>query len=105
MACKDGQRVGRRDRDGLVTHPHTHYARQPIDPCHRHERGKVCGNVRDEISSNISQFIDLNAKSNWSNDELHDKETCLCSRGKIGKEKKEQLQTKSAALTTKPMLV
>ena len=88
MACKDGQRVGRRDKDGLVTHPHTHYARQPIDPSHRHERGKVCGNVRDEISSNISQFIDLTAKSNWSNDELHDKETCLCSRGKIGKEKR-----------------
>ena len=23
MACKDGQRVGRRDDDSLVTHPHT----------------------------------------------------------------------------------
>ena len=77
MACKDGQRVGRRDGDGLVTHPHTHYSRQPIDPCHRHERGKVCGNVREEISSNISQFIDLTVKSNWTNDELHDKGNLL----------------------------
>ena len=34
----------------------------------------------------FSQFIDLVAKSNWSNIELHDKETCLCNRGKIGKE-------------------
>ena len=30
----------------------------------------------------------MTAKSNWSNDELRDKETCLCSRGKIGKEKR-----------------
>ena len=37
MACKDGQRVGRRDGDGLVTHPHTHYSRQPIENDHRHE--------------------------------------------------------------------
>ena len=88
MACKDGQRVGRRDGDGLVTHPHTHYARQPIDPCHRHERGKECPHVRDVISSKISNFIDLTAKSNWTNDELHDKETCLCSRGMIGKQKR-----------------
>ena len=44
--------------------------------------------VRDEISSKISNFIDLTAKSNWTNDELHDKETCLCSRGMIGKQKR-----------------
>ena len=31
MACKDGQRVGRRDGDDLATHPHTHYAQHPID--------------------------------------------------------------------------
>ena len=24
LSCKDGQRVGRRDSDGLRTHPHTH---------------------------------------------------------------------------------
>ena len=97
MACKDGQRVGRRDGDGLLTHPHTHYARQPIDPCHRHERSKVCGNVRDEISSNISQFIDLAAKSNWSKKELHNKETCLCSRGEIGKNKRVAANEKRRA--------
>ena len=81
----------------LVTHPHTHYARQPIDPLHRHGRGKVCGNVRHEISSNISQFIDLTAKSNWYNIELHDKETCLCNRGKIGKEKRAAANEKRRA--------
>ena len=87
MTCKDGQRIGRRDRDGLVTHPHTHYARPPIDDCHRHERSKRCGTVRDEISNGIASFIDLTAKSNWIANELHDSETCLCQRGKKGKEK------------------
>ena len=97
MACKDGQRVGRRDGDGLVTHPHTHYARQPIDPLHRHARGKECPNVRDEISSRISNFIDISAKSNWKKDELHDNESCLCKRGKIGKEKRAVANEKRRA--------
>ena len=88
LTCKDGQRVGRRDGDGLVTHPHTHYARQPINPFHRHDRGKECADVRDDISTKISNFIDFTTKSNWTNNELHDQETCLCSRGKIGKEKR-----------------
>ena len=97
MACKDGQHVGRRDRDGLRTHPHTHYSRQPINPFHRHPRGKECPNVRDEISSEISKFIDLTAKSNWTKDELHDKEICLCTRGKIGKEKRIEANEKRRA--------
>ena len=97
LACKDGQRVGRRDGDGLVTHPHTHYSRQPIDGCHRHARGKECVEVRDEISSKISKFIDLTAKSNWSNVELHDSETCLCKRGKIGKDKRAVANEKRRA--------
>ena len=97
MACKDGQRVGRRDGDGLVTHPHTHYARQPINPFHRHARGKECVDVRDEISTQISNFIDLTTKSNWTNNELHDKETCLCNRGRIGKEKRAVANEKRRA--------
>ena len=97
MACKDGQRVGRRDGDGLVTHPHTHYARQPIDPLHRHPRGKECPQVRDDISTKVSLFIDLTTKSNWTRDELHDKETCLCNRGKTGKEKRAVANEKRRA--------
>ena len=34
MACKDSGRDGCRDRDGLVSHPHRHYVRQPIDVRH-----------------------------------------------------------------------
>ena len=87
MACKDGQRVARRDGDSLVTHPHTHYSRQPIDVGHRHERSVRCCKVRDEISINIANFIDLAVKANWTNHELHDRETYLCNRGRKGKEK------------------
>ena len=28
----------------------------------------------------------LTVKSNWTNNELHDRETCLCNRGCIGKD-------------------
>ena len=87
IACKDGQRVGRRDNDGLLRHPHTHYSRQPIEDVHRHPRGKQCANVRDEISEKVASFIDLTGKPNWKERELHDCETCLCSRGKKGKER------------------
>ena len=87
MSCKDGQKVGRRDDDGLVTHPHTHYSRQPIDDNHRHQRGKQCAKVRDEISEGIASFMDLTDKSNWDVHELHDSQTCSCSRGVKGKER------------------
>ena len=87
LACADGQRIGRRDGDGLYTHPHTHYARQPIDEHHCHPRGKQCGAVRDEISNAIAAFLDLGKKSNWSALALHNFEECLCARGKKGKEK------------------
>ena len=60
VACKDGQRAGRRDGDGLRTHPHTHYARQPIDETHLHEkRGKRCAEVREEISSGVAAYINI----------------------------------------------
>ena len=87
MACKDGQRIGRRDGDGLVTHPHTHYARQPIEDHHRHERSKKCADIRDEIAMKIADFVNFSGKSNWTSNELHDSEICLCQRGKKGKEK------------------
>ena len=97
LACDDGQRVGRRDDDGLVTHPHTHYARQPIDHRHLHSRGKRCVDVRNEISEGIASCMDLTNKPNWSTNELHDKEKCLCDRGKIGKAKRAAANEKGRA--------
>ena len=60
----DGQKVGRRDGDGLATHPHTHYSWQPIDCDHRHGKSKRWTDIRDEISTNIANFIDLSVKQN-----------------------------------------
>ena len=97
IACKDGQRVGRRDRDGLVTHPHTHYARQPIEERHRHDCGKLCASIRDDISQNVAAHINLVDKKNWTVHDLHDVESCLCHRGKIGKEKKAAANEKRRA--------
>ena len=77
IACKDGQRVGKRDRDGLRTHPHTHYSRQPIDERHRHEkRGKRCGEFRDAISSEIAAFINWSEKPNWTKLALQNFDEC-----------------------------
>ena len=85
IACKDGQRVGRRDGDGLRSHPHTHYARQPIDETHRHDkRGKRCAEVREDISRGISASIKWSEKLNWRELALHDFDSCLCDRGKAG---------------------
>ena len=87
VSCADGQKVGRRDDDGLVTRPHTHYSRQPIEGCHRHARGKECVKVRDCISESIASFIKLDEKPNWDKLNLHDVQLCSCDRGNIGKQK------------------
>ncbi len=89
ISCGDGQRIGRRDRDGLVTHPHTHFSRQPIELSHLHDaRGKRCAEVRNEISEGIVHFIDLSNHLNWTAHELHDHQSCHCDRSKIGKERR-----------------
>ena len=97
LACKDGQKVGRRDRDGLVTHPHTHYSRQPIEEKHRHQRGKQCPEVRNEISEGIAMYMDLARKENWDNRNLHDVTTCLCDRGDVRKAKRDAVNKKRRA--------
>ena len=102
IACKDGQRAGRRDRDGLRTHPHTHYSRQPIDETHRHARGKQCSLVREEISRGIANFINLQGKANWNEIALHNFDACLCDRGKAGLAKKAVANEKRRAYYKTP---
>ena len=103
IACKDGQRVGRRDQDGLRTHPHTHYSRQPIEEWHRHDkRGKACGEVRDAISRGIAKCINWGEKPNWGELALHDFEACLCNRGKAGLAKKAEANAKRRAYYKTP---
>lgn len=97
MACEDGKQNGRRDGDGLLTHPHTHYSRQPIDGYHRHKRGKQCPEVRNEISENIASHLNLIEKPNWNSRNLHNVETCTCDRGEIGKKKRRAANEKRSA--------
>ena len=109
IACKDGQRAGRRDEDGLRAHLHTYYSRQPIEETHRHDaRGKRCGEVREEISQGIAMYTKWQEKPNWSELALHDFNTCLCDRGKAGlakraaaNEKRKAYYKTSAGIETK----
>ena len=97
LTCEDGQKVGRRDADGLVTHPHTHYSRQPIEERHRHQRGKQCPQVRNEISEGIAMHLNLENKENWNSHNLHNAKVCLCDRGDAGKTKREAANEKRRA--------
>ena len=97
LACSDGQIKTRRDADGLVTYPHTHYARQPISDYHRHARGSRCDEVRSGISRFISKHIDLTKKSNWTWFDLHDSKNCRCARGDIGRKKIKEANEKRRA--------
>ena len=97
VACKGNHRVGRRDGDGLVTHLHAHYARQPIDEDHGHECSHKCPKIRDEISEEVVAFLDLSCKTNLTVHELHISETCLYSRGKKGTEERAAVNEKRRA--------
>ena len=75
--------MGRHDGDGLITHPHTHYAGQPITEYHRHELGKACANVRNEKSENIAPHLNLDEKPKSHPRNLHN-----VDRGQIGMKKR-----------------
>ena len=97
VACSDGQHSLRRGPDGKVTHPHSHYQRQPISDHHRHKRGKDCSVIRKWISAKIACHLDLKDKPNWNAWELHNVQSCKCDRGSIGKKKKEDANEKRKA--------
>ena len=71
--------------------------RQPIEEKHRHQRGKQCLEVRNEISEGIAMHIDLVRKENWDRWNLYDARTCLCDRGDIGKAKRNSANEKRRA--------
>ena len=97
LACSDGQIKTRRDADGLISQPHTHYARQPISDHHRHKRGKECSVIRNWIAVRIAKHLDLEGKPNWNEYDLHDVENCTCARGNIGKKKIKDANEKRRA--------
>ena len=85
------------DGYGIISYPHTHYARQPISDYHRHARGKSCEEVRTGISRLIAKHIDLTKYENWTWLNLHDTKTCRCARGDIGRKKMRDANEKRRA--------
>lgn len=93
ITCQDGQKPLRRDGDGLRGTPHSHYDRKVYLGEWLHPRGKYCAAVRNEISSLAASGVkDITRYS--SENELHDKETCRCDRGKEGIRKRQQANDK-----------
>ena len=96
ITCKDGQRNTRRDADGLMGAPHTHYRRSVHDSGLLHHRnGKKeggCKNIRERIQAGIEAHLTEDwLKKNVSGsdgDYLHHHESCSCDNGEVGKAKK-----------------
>lgn len=105
ICCEDGQKVTRRGHDGLMGSPHTHYCRSVFDQNWLHSRGSACGKVREDIEINFSnllgeEWIETNVGT-YKNG-LHNFETCLCARGKVGMDKKAEANKKRSAFYQTP---
>ena len=101
ICCKDGQRTTRRNADGLMGAPHTHYRRSVNGKWLLHKRSEKqligCAGVR----LGILMYIKKNLDEEWLKENvsghphhLHHHETCLCDYGKIGIEKKKAANKK-----------
>lgn len=78
IACSDGQRIGKRDVDGIIQQPHTHYDRRVFNQFHIHQADPTgdCIYVRKNIEVMMKKgAVDPNKP-------LHDYETCKCWFGK-----------------------
>ena len=62
----------------LLPDHHKHYSNRLFDSSYFHEDIRQCRRIRKDIAAKISSFVDTSKKSNWTKDELHDKEKCLC---------------------------
>ena len=97
LACDQGQIKTRRDKDGLISLPHTHYARQPVSDYHRDSCGKACEEVRTGISRLLAKHIDFSKKENWNWLNLHDAKTCKCANGDVGRKRLKEANEKRRA--------
>ena len=96
ICCKDGQRATRRNADGLMGAPHTHYRRCVNGRWLLHKRSEKeflgCGGVRLSILMHIKKNLDEEwLKENVSGHphHLHHHKTCLCDYGMVGIAKKK----------------
>ena len=101
ITCRDGQRATRRNTDGLMGAPHTHYRRSVFAQWLLHKRNRKqilgCAGIRLAILKGIKDhltedWIKENVTGNLKH--LHHHETCLCEFGKLGKKKKEAANKK-----------
>ena len=101
ICCRDGQRATRRDGDGLMGAPHTHYRRSVFDAALLHKRNakQILGCA--DIRLGILRRIKCQLTQDWKNENisghphyLHHHETCLCDNGKIGKNKRQEANKK-----------
>ena len=101
ITCRDGQRATRRDGDGLMGSPHTHY-RHSVFGCHLlHRRNEKqilgCKDIRVAIMTQISKHLSKEWLAKYVSGHylyLHHHNTCLCDFGKIGKAKKKAANEK-----------
>ena len=101
ISCGDGQRATRRNADGLMGAPHTHYKRSIFDNCLLHKRNNKkilgCAGIRLAILRGVRNKLTAKWKSDnvsGHHHHLHHHETCVCDFGLIGKEKKEAANEK-----------
>ena len=104
ITCRDGQRATRRNADGLMGAPHTHYKRSVFgrNLLHRRNRKQIlgCKDVRRTILRQVSIKLSEEGKSknvSGHSHHLHHHETCRCEFGKIGREKKKEANEKRRA--------
>ena len=101
ITCRDGQRATRRDADGLMGSPHTHYRRSVFGRhlLHRRNAKQIlgCNDIRLAIMREVSKHLSKEWESKYVSGHyhhLHHHKTCLCEFGKIGKEKKRAANEK-----------
>ena len=101
ITCRDGQRATRRDGDGLMGSPHTHYRRSVFGRHLLHRRSAKqllgCKDIRVGIMTQVSKHLSKEWESKHVSGHyhhLHHHETCLCDFGKIGKAKKKAANEK-----------
>lgn len=93
ICCADGQKQTRRDADGLMGAPHTHYSRCVFNREWCHPRGRRCSTTRNAIIAIAAKDLDID-KLGFQLDQLHVYNTCLCARGRLGMEKKAEARRK-----------
>ena len=101
ISCRDGQRATRRNGDGLMGAPHTHYRRSIFERSLLHKRNAKqivgCKSIRLCILSGVSKKLTVDwERENVSGSyhHLHHHKTCLCEFGEVGKEKKRAANKK-----------